>query len=828
MILGIAAVLVLAVIATPQVFAGADNTGFPSWGGPSDIIPPEDGFVSSAAVDVDTNQGNNEPEIAVNPLNPNQIAISSAAFATTQISLSQDGGATWPITVLAAIPPGLAGQNYVSVGDPVLAYDSQGQLFWTYLLSNNADVTIVVVEVNPTTGALGVAVDVSPGNFPGGDKQWLVADSNPGSPFADNLYIVWVRFVPISGIDPVGLEERVLFSRSTDSNISWSPPQAVSLASEWFAWPPHVAVAPNGDVYVNYPTTSCAGNGLGSTVQLLRDTTGGADLAAGNAVQKSTVFAAGDADITCNVQTFSPIPGSQSWMQGSQASYTLADPLVPGKIYVVSNDDPNDDFTTGDSSDIVMATSLDFGVTFPTITTISDDQTGAFQVMPTGAIDEFGNIAVTWYDSRNAVPNAAGNFLLDLFGSTSTDGGVTFADNFQVSDAAFDPDLNAPTRFNGPPPTLRIGEYNGIDALNCLAYTVWTGNDATSNLQEIFFDTFAIPGECIGDIHGFKYEDIDADGIFNNGDVPIEDWEICQFIPGQEPNPDDAEDCQDTNDEGEVWFEELESGDYIACEEVQDGWTNTTDECVNVSIDANNQEAIVEFGNLLVITSSKSWTLTDYNWDPICDGVVITDTCFDNADDLNVIGFRPANTETDDVLAEELLTDDDGKFLVNGNVHPKNDKFQNTNPGAFYAVTTIEVQTDIDGLWVTELYEDCTDNDGILKLLAPNAKPERAVKVAVADSNDDVTELTDDLYDGVGGSIAADNIQAEIHIEQSIEAGSTVYVLVKFQHNLKGEVFPGGLVDVMCHNEESVTASIDGLPDASVDVDADLRITNQE
>ena len=54
MILGIASIFVLAVIATPQVFAGADNTGFPSWGGPSDIIPPEDGFVSSAAVDVHT------------------------------------------------------------------------------------------------------------------------------------------------------------------------------------------------------------------------------------------------------------------------------------------------------------------------------------------------------------------------------------------------------------------------------------------------------------------------------------------------------------------------------------------------------------------------------------------------------------------------------------------------------------------------------------------------------------------------------------------------------------------------------------------------------
>jgi len=103
----------------------------------------------------------------------------------------------------------------------------------------------------------------------------------------------------------------------------------------------------------------------------------------------------------------------------------------------------------------------------------------------------------------------------------------------------------------------------------------------------------------------------------------------------------------------------------------------------------------------------------------------------------------------------------------------------------------------------------------------------RNVKVAIADSNDDVTELTDNLYDDVGGSIDATLAQADVHIEQPIEAGSTVYVLVKFKDNPSNIEVDDGEVDVMCDNVENVSAEIfDQM--VSVSVDASLRITNQE
>jgi len=219
----------------------------------------------------------------------------------------------------------------------------------------------------------------------------------------------------------------------------------------------------------------------------------------------------------------------------------------------------------------------------------------------------------------------------------------------------------------------------------------------------------------------------------------------------------------------------------------------------------------------------KTWTETDYNWDQICDANldgIVDNPCITPLRDRNI------NNAFDNVLAATLDQDGDDKYLVDANVHPKTDKFQNTNPGAFFALTTVDVTDDVDGLIVWENYDECTDDgDGMLKLVSKKAA--RNVKVAIADPSGDITELTDDLYDDVGGSIIADIDSAHVEITDPIASGSTVYVLVKFQDNLKGVEFPGGDVDEMCDNSETVS-KIGDLPEDGITVDAALRITNQE
>ena len=240
-----------------------------------------------------------------------------------------------------------------------------------------------------------------------------------------------------------------------------------------------------------------------------------------------------------------------------------------------------------------------------------------------------------------------------------------------------------------------------------------------------------------------------------------------------------------------------------------------------------------------VVQVEKSWTHTDYNWDPVCDGFVnATNFCVVSDVDNTEIGFRPANINNnddpdDDVLADPLPIDSNGNYTAFAQVH-RNDKFSNTNPGAFYALTTVVTTSNLSSVTVWEDYELCTnpdgdvetDEDGILKFVSK--KITRNVKVAIADPNGDVTELTDDLYDSVGGEIEAGVNSAHVLIDQEIPADSTIYVLVKFQDNLKGFDTGDGIFDDMCHNTETVVANIGGDDLSDVIAEADLRITNQE
>ncbi|MFB5606496.1 MAG: hypothetical protein ACE5RI_01160 [Candidatus Nitrosomaritimum yanchengensis] len=255
---------------------------------------------------------------------------------------------------------------------------------------------------------------------------------------------------------------------------------------------------------------------------------------------------------------------------------------------------------------------------------------------------------------------------------------------------------------------------------------------------------------------------------------------------------------------------------------------------VTITIDADqafSQETRVFEFDLVksVVNVEKSWTHTDYNWDQVCDGAIENATgCF--LDETTQIDYRPANINTDDVLADPLPLDSNGNYTAYAQVH-KNNKFSNTNPGAFYALTTAVTTSSLSSITVLENYTQCTNpdgndntDDGLLKFVSK--KIDRNVKVAIADSDGNVTEITDFLYDGIDGEIIADLNSTSVVIDHEIPANSTIYVLVKFQDDKKGFDTGDGIFDEMCHNTETVIANIDGdLP--GVIAEADLRITNQ-
>ena len=435
------------------------------------------------------NMGNNEPTIAVDPNNPLHIAVATYLG----IRVSTNGGLTFQPRVNVAAP---AGFDTNRGGDSSLGYDSKGRLFWTFLLQNSSagGFDVFVAQCNTNTGAIlagyPVNVTVSAGvpddNVTHShDKSWLAVDSTAGSPFRDRLYVVWTDLTSNTVM-------RTTFS--TDQGATWSAALALSGSGEGFVWPSQNTVAANGDVYAAYHSqTGFTGNnpdGTSGKIYVLRSTDGGATYP-----QKNLAYGAGQADITFNVQAGPrTIPGTKFWLQGSVQPRILADPNVAGRIYVIANQQPG----SSDFADVHIVTSTDNGSTWSAATRISGGATGTIQVMPSAGIDPVsGCLTVTYYDNRSGKTNSSGDFLLDLFSTTSGDGGATFSPDVQINTAPFDPDLNAGCRFNcgTPTNTLRIGEYNGLAVGGGVAFAVWTGNNG-SGFQDTFFNQYAACVAC--------------------------------------------------------------------------------------------------------------------------------------------------------------------------------------------------------------------------------------------------------------------------------------------------------------------------------------------
>jgi hypothetical protein len=488
--------------------------------------PPVMAQISGGEVDVPLGP-TNESSIAVNPLDPNNIAVTFNGVSSrnsdygAQIRVSTNGGTTFSAPTSSPLPI-----RYHPVADSVVAFDSQGRLYWTYLGRrtrnpgfNKSD--IFVSQVNPTTGAVlpGYPVNVTDGaGFPATEgnknhKQWIAADHFIGSPFQDRIYMVW-------SVQQPPCEQgcgSVLTSFSADQGMTWSSALTIFTTLEGFPFT-HNAVSANGDVYVAYNDRPRESSGESGQVMVHRSTDGGVSFP-----QKSMAYAPGAADVTSNRQNRPRrLYKNASLIGGSRQPWVLPDPINTNNVYVVSADDPtNLDHGVGfDNLAVYIVRSLNQGLSWSAPVQIDAGPGTSHQIHPTAAIDDLtGCVAVTWYDSRAERTNADGNFLLDVVLTSSGDGGLTFGPEFSINDVPFDPDLGAPVGNPGPPPSFFIGEYNGVAVDDRVARMSWTANN-TGRAQQILFDRAAI---C----DGLAFIDIKPDSDPNSinpsleGDLPV-------------------------------------------------------------------------------------------------------------------------------------------------------------------------------------------------------------------------------------------------------------------------------------------------------------------
>jgi hypothetical protein len=456
-ILSIAAIL-LAVSANA---ASAQNT-----------IPPN--------VDVSQRSGNESEEaIAVNPTNPNNIVI----FTNIQegvngmfLATSFDGGLTWDRRIV--------GQNDVlgdTCCDPSLSFDEYGNLFMTYLY--NVDNTVPVAL--STDGGLTFSVIANIG-APASLLKTKAARSERGLfRYVDQPTIisghgeVWVVFnaggpmfangAPVTGLGQVGSFFAGEVVPNT-SNCTYGD----------------VAIGPQGQV-ANACNLTSTGQG-GGKVFVSVDPDGLGPAGFGDRVLAAATHVGGF--------DFIPPQPDRSVDAESGLAWDRTGGPHNGRLYVVYTLEQKNE---SDNTDIYVRYSDNNGATWRNGVRVNDDHTVNSQFNPKISLDQTtGNIAVTWYDARSdlgtggpgdtdGIPNTDAQF----WGSFSTDGGVTFTPNIQISAGT----SNSADAHNG----IDYGDYSGLSFYGGIAHPAWsdnsnsTGDNPDGTLSKLDIYTAAVP-----------------------------------------------------------------------------------------------------------------------------------------------------------------------------------------------------------------------------------------------------------------------------------------------------------------------------------------------
>src|SRR2546422_1807396 len=81
------------------------------------------------------------------------------------------------------------------------------------------------------------------------DQSYMAIDTQPTSPFKDNIYVVWSEYgAPALGNTPVGFQ--LLFARSTDHGATFSMPIDISDSCAYQEASSYINTGPNGEIYV--------------------------------------------------------------------------------------------------------------------------------------------------------------------------------------------------------------------------------------------------------------------------------------------------------------------------------------------------------------------------------------------------------------------------------------------------------------------------------------------------------------------------------------------------------------------------------------------------
>lgn len=412
-------------------------------------------------------------------------------------SRSADLGITWEDR--GSIP---------QLSDPVLAvHYATGTFYYGQIAGVGSGIGIGVSRSMDDCQTFPVGANASPSTrFPDmEDKPWIAVDNRRGESDG-NVYVCWTRF--INGAAGEANTSDLRFSRSTDGGVTFEHEQTISPPSDFFPFGCHIDVGPNGEVYVVW-----ADRGT-DHIFFRRSFDGGSTWHDPTRINTRLVRHPGvDRIRECEAGQFRPTLNgdirmlAQAWM----AVDTTGGPFA-GNIYVVWASDPLGPI---DNSDVYFSYSEDGGDTWePEVRIAGGTLTDQFE--PFVEIGGKGAVAISWYDRRN---DPGRNFLIDVYGTFSRDGGNSLDEIERLTDESFPvpPLTGQPSgtgNFDPGRAACYMGEYIAVAAGDESFFYAWGDNRSTLVTSsypngrpdpDVYFAQRAIPpivappGFCPGD-----------------------------------------------------------------------------------------------------------------------------------------------------------------------------------------------------------------------------------------------------------------------------------------------------------------------------------------
>jgi hypothetical protein len=427
-----------------------------------------------------------EPQIAVNPTNPNEIIAvaqqdrwpDGAARGLTSW-MSRNGGATW--AKLADVPWSACQggpARFGRVTDPWVSYDEAGN---AYFIGQPIDLA------GPARSAISVTtLDRSTGSWrpptiliENVDERGVTNDkvSVTGDPTrAGYAYATWLRTrypnegkqSPVSDLHAFSWRGTPMFSRTTDGGRTWSTPTAMR-DSNIYMQGNQIAVGPDGTLYdaaaVLFTGAGVNDNGIYMGVMRSRD--GG----------KTWSAPAKIAPIG-TTQLFVPDDGFP--IRAGDFIPDIAIDPGSGAIYVVWADGLGTELDK-----TVLSRSTDGGRHWSAPQVVSAGGPSAQAYNHAVEVTDKGTLVVTYFDDRNNVPGD-GVATTDVWLRHSHDGGATWAPEQHLF-GPFD-HYRAPISYNAPgdPRGLFLGDYVGLetitgdDVISLFSTTIADGADVTA------------------------------------------------------------------------------------------------------------------------------------------------------------------------------------------------------------------------------------------------------------------------------------------------------------------------------------------------------------